>query len=463
MAALQHRAGNFPWKQKIRPIMEQRLIYTVTELTRRIKDALESLFPHIWVEGEISNLRIPSSGHYYFTLKDSQSQLRAVMFRSQNRILPFTPEDGISIICRGRLTVYEPRGDYQLLVETMEPKGKGALQLAFEQLRKKLQAEGLFADGRKRPIPVVPGRLAIITSPTGAAVRDILKVLNRRFANLEILIVPVKVQGDGAAEEISQALYLVNQQHAADVIIIARGGGSLEDLWAFNTEVVARAIGASEIPVISAVGHEIDFTIADFVADLRAPTPSAAAELVVRDKRELLQILSHTRERLNHALQSCLVENNNRIAALSQRLGDPTKRIIQYHLRCDDLRFRLVNTLPRHLRQRKSDLDHYREVLFLHAPRSALHHYRTSLGYLKKGLIAAIERLCQKNRSGLRSGFEKLTALNPVNILQRGYSITRLLPTEELVTSSRQIHRGDTVDVRLSEGEAYCIVDKVIL
>jgi len=215
--------------------MENRLIYTVSELTRQIKDSLEGLFPNIWVEGEISNLRIPSSGHYYFTLKDSQSQIRGVMFRSQQRILPFVPEDGMRVICRGRVNVYEPRGEYQLLVETLEPKGKGALQLAFEQLKKKLQAEGFFNEERKRPIPTLPGKIAIITSPTGAALRDILKILNRRFSNLEILIVPVKVQGDEAPGEIARALTIVNMQHAAEVIIVARGGGSIEDLWAFNT------------------------------------------------------------------------------------------------------------------------------------------------------------------------------------------------------------------------------------
>lgn len=443
--------------------MENRLIYTVTELTVQIKNSLESLFPHIWVEGEISNLRMPSSGHYYFTLKDSQSQLRAVMFRSQNRSLQFIPEDGLNIICCGRINVYEPRGEYQLLIETMEPKGKGALQLAFEQLKKKLEAEGLFDNAHKRSIPQFPGRVAIITSPTGAAVRDILKILGRRFPNLEILIVPVKVQGDEAAEEIARALYLVNQQHAAEVIIVTRGGGSLEDLRAFNTEVVARAIFTSEIPVISAVGHEIDFTIADFVADLRAPTPSAAAELVVRDKKELLRVLSHHRDRLNHGLRSVLIQNKNCISSLSRRLGDPSRRIIQYHIQCDDLRLRLRNTLPRFLRQRKDALGHYREVMFLHAPRSALQQYRSSLGFLKKGLINATQSVCKKNRLGLASCFEKLNALNPLNILQRGYSITRLLPTGEIVKSSLQIHQGDTVDVHLSEGEAYCIVDKVIL
>jgi exodeoxyribonuclease VII large subunit len=443
--------------------MENRLIYTVSELTRQIKDSLEGLFPNIWVEGEISNLRIPSSGHYYFTLKDGQSQIRAVMFRSQQRILPFVPEDGMSVISRGRVNVYEPRGEYQLLIEAMEPKGKGALQLAFEQLKKKLQAEGLFDDDRKRPIPTLPVRIAIITSPTGAALRDILKILNRRFPNLEILIVPVKVQGDEAPGEIARALNIVNIQHAADVIIVARGGGSLEDLWAFNTELVARAIFTSAIPVISAVGHEIDFTIADFVADLRAPTPSAAAELVVRDKQELRRMLSHYSIRLKNALRNCLEQNRNNIGYLSRHLANPAKRIINYQIQCDDLHLRLGKTLPRIVQQRKGDIGHYREVILLYTPRTAIQNYRSTLGYLRKAFINGAEVLLERNSAALKNCCAKLNTLNPLNILQRGYSITRLLPAQEIVKSARQVRTGDTVDVRLSEGEVYCIVDKVIL
>jgi exodeoxyribonuclease VII large subunit len=443
--------------------MENRLIYTVSELTSQIKDSLEGLFPNIWVEGEISNLRIPSSGHYYFTLKDSQSQIRGVMFRSQQRILPFVPEDGMNVICRGRVNVYEPRGEYQLLIETMEPRGKGALQVAFEQLKKRLQAEGLFDDARKRPIPALPDRIAIITSPTGAALRDILKILHRRFPNLEILIVPVKVQGDEAPGEIARALTIVNAQHAADVIIVARGGGSIEDLWAFNTELVARALFTSAIPVISAVGHEIDFTIADFVADLRAPTPSAAAELVVRDKQELLQMLSHYRIRLKNALHNCLEQNRSSVSYLSRHLIDPAKTIVNYQIQCDDLRLRLEKSLPRVVQQRKSDISHYREVILLRTPRTAIQNYRSALVYLKKECMHTAENLLARNTSALKNCIEKIKTLNPLNILQRGYSITRLLPAQELVKSARQVRTGDKLDVRLSEGEVYCIVDKVIL
>ena len=264
-----------------------RRIYSVAELSLEIRNLLERQFPDVWVTGEVSNLRAAGSGHLYFTLKDETAQLRAVCFRNQARYLKFKPQDGLAVIARGRLSVYEARGEYQLYVEFLEPAGLGALQLAFEQLKQKLAAEGLFDPARKKPLPMLPRVIGVVTSPTGAVIRDILRILHRRFRNINVLIYPVKVQGEGAAQEIAQGIEYFNRQAPVDVMIVARGGGSLEDLWAFNEEVVARAIAASKIPVISAVGHETDFTIADFVADLRAPTPSAAAELVVRRKQDL--------------------------------------------------------------------------------------------------------------------------------------------------------------------------------
>ena len=260
----------------------QRKIYSVSELSQQIRNLLEKEFPDVWVVGEVSNFRAASSGHLYFTLKDESAQIRAVCFRNQARYLKFRPQDGISVIARGHLSVYETRGEYQLYIEYLEPAGLGALQLAFEQLKQKLAAEGLFDPGRKKPLPLLPRTVGVVTSPTGAVIRDILRVLRRRFRNMNVMLGPVKVQGEGAAEEIVEGIKTLNRQTGVDVIIVARGGGSLEDLWAFNEEIVARAIAASKIPIISAVGHETDFTIADFVADLRAPTPSAAAALVVR-------------------------------------------------------------------------------------------------------------------------------------------------------------------------------------
>ncbi|MBF8298615.1 MAG: xseA, partial [candidate division NC10 bacterium] len=304
-------------------------IYTVSDLTTEVRALLEDSFSGIWVEGELSNFRHPSSGHMYFTLKDQESQIRVVMFRVANRQLKFQPRDGLAMLVYGALSVYEPRGEYQIVVEYMEPKGLGALQLAFEQLKERLQAEWLFDDSRKRPIPMLPGRIGVITSPTGAAIRDILQVLRRRFAGVDVLIHPVTVQGDQAAPEIVDAIRELNRRGGLDVLIVARGGGSIEDLWAFNEEVVARAIADSKIPVISAVGHEVDYTIADFVADLRAPTPSAAAELVVSKKDELAQRLDDLQARMAGVVRSRLDGLIVRVGGLERhlRLLNPIERI----------------------------------------------------------------------------------------------------------------------------------------
>ncbi len=298
-------------------LFSDRKILTVSRLTALIKGVLEENFEHVWVEGEISNLAMPVSGHLYFTLKDAAAQLRCVMFRASSRALRFKPKDGMGVVVRGRVSLFEPRGEYQLIVEYLEPQGIGALQLAFSQLKERLAKEGLFAEAHKKPIPRLPQRIGVVTSATGAAIHDILNVLNRRFANVEVLIYPVKVQGEGAAREIAQAVKDFNRYGNIDVMIVGRGGGSIEDLWAFNEEVVARAIYHSRIPVISAVGHEVDFTIADFVADLRAPTPSAAAELVVKSKAELdaeLDALSH---RLRQAIHRSLADCRGKVHLLS--------------------------------------------------------------------------------------------------------------------------------------------------
>ena len=297
----------------------ERTILTVSELSERIKIVLEDTFIDLWVEGEISNLRTPASGHSYLTLKDEHSQIRAVLFKMQRRYLRFDPKDGMLVLARGRISLYEPRGEYQLVIDYMEPKGIGALQIAFEQLKVRLAQEGLFDGSRKRPLPMLPRGLGIVTSPTGAVIRDMLQILRRRFANLHICVYPVRVQGDGAAEEVAQGIEVLNRYPGIDVIIVARGGGSLEDLWAFNEETVARAIYVSKVPVISAVGHEIDYTIADFVADVRAPTPSAAAELVIRNKSELHAELQSMAHRLERGMQHRLEALRARLEACQQR------------------------------------------------------------------------------------------------------------------------------------------------
>ncbi|MCK4401817.1 exodeoxyribonuclease VII large subunit [bacterium] len=304
-------------------------IFTVSELTSRIKNLLEESFPSVWVEGEVSNCRMPSSGHIYFTLKDEQSQLKAVFFRGANQRIKFKIEDGLKVLALGNISVYQCRGDYQLIVGLLQPRGIGELQLAFEQLKRKLQKEGLFAPEHKKPIPLFPRRIGIVTSPTGAAIRDILNVINRRFHQVEILINPVKVQGEGAGEEIADAIDEFNETGDMDVLIVGRGGGSMEDLWAFNEEIVARAIYNSNIPVISAVGHEIDFVISDFVADLRAPTPSAAAELVVGEMKQITQKIRDFQTRIISALTNNLSLYKQEIDDFSERIDRTCSHILE--------------------------------------------------------------------------------------------------------------------------------------
>ncbi len=393
-------------------------IYTVSEFTSEVRALLEDSFSGIWVEGEVSNFRTPSSGHMYFTLKDPDSQIQVVMFRTANRQLRFQPRDGLAILVYGQLSVYEPRGQYQIVVEYMEPKGLGALQLAFEQLKERLQAEGLFDDARKRPIPMLPRRIGVITSPTGAAIRDILQVLRRRFAGVDVLIHPVTVQGDQAAPEIVEAIRELNRRGGLDVLIVARGGGSIEDLWAFNEEIVARAIADSKIPVISAVGHEIDYTIADFVADLRAPTPSAAAELVVSKQDELAQRLDDLQARMTGVIRSTL-------HALVVRLAG----------------------LHRHLR--------------LLSPMERIRMQRRHLMELWKDLTGWAERRLAVLNGQLQAAAGKLDALSPLAILGRGYSICLRLPGHEIVKESRVVAAGDEVEVRLHRGRLRCGIREV--
>ncbi|MBI2903157.1 MAG: exodeoxyribonuclease VII large subunit [Candidatus Methylomirabilis oxyfera] len=393
-------------------------IYTVSDLTGEIRVLLEDSFSGIWIEGEVSNFHHHSSGHMYFTLKDHESQIRAVMFRQQNRQLRFQPLDGLAMLLYGVLSVYERRGEYQVIVEYMEPKGLGALQLAFEQLKERLQAEGLFDDSRKRPIPMLPGRIGVITSPTGAAIRDILHVLRRRFAGVDVLIYPVTVQGDQAPPEIVDAIRELNRRGGLDVLIVARGGGSIEDLWAFNEEVVARAIAESKIPVISAVGHEVDYTIADFVADLRAPTPSAAAELVVSKKDELAQRLDDLQARMSGVIRS-------RLDALIMRVGG-----LERHLR-------LLNPMERIRMQRRR------------------------LTALWKDLAGWADRRLVVVNGELKAAAGKLDSLSPLAILSRGYSICMRLPGHEIVKESAELLVGDEVEVRLHRGRLHCDVREI--
>jgi exodeoxyribonuclease VII large subunit len=407
-----------------------RAVLTVSELTRRLQEVLEERFPAVWVEGEISNFRLYGSGHAYFTLKDAESQIRAVLFRNRGRRIKFEPADGLHVIAFGGIEVYAQRGEYQMVVELLEPKGLGALQLAFEQLKARLSAEGLFDQARKRELPRFPRKIGIVTSTSGAAIRDMLRVIGRRFGELHIVIAPCRVQGEGAAEEIAQGVRDLNALGGVDVIIVGRGGGSLEDLWAFNEEMVARAIAGSKVPVISAVGHEVDFTIADFVADLRAPTPSAAAELVVREKQAVVDSLGQLRARLERQAARPLRDLERRVDELTARLR----------------------------REMRSELGraNHRVVLATRALRASdpvarVARDRHRLENLQSRLLTSLSRRCDRARYGLQTAVGRLDSLSPLKVLGRGYSLTRTA-TGEIVHSPDQVRFGDAIRVLLHRG-----------
>jgi exodeoxyribonuclease VII large subunit len=439
-----------------------RRVLTVSELTRAVKDTLEGRFGGLWVEGEISNLRMHTSGHVYFTLKDEEAQVRAVLFRSRARRVRFEPADGLHVLAFGRLDVYAVRGEYQLVCEVLEPKGLGALQLAFEQLKARLDAEGLFDAARKRPLPALPRRVGLVTSPTGAAVRDFLRVVTRRFAGLQVLVCPVRVQGDTAAGEIAEALATLNRRGDLDVIVVARGGGSLEDLWAFNEEAVARAIAGSKIPVISAVGHETDVTIADFVADLRAPTPSAAAELVVREKAELARHVATLGTRLARAMAQRTGRLGDRLAEIRRRrvLTDPGRPLRDWARRADDLGARLGRAMTRHDARVRERLERAARALRPALLRGPLGHRRELAAQLGGRLARALRGETARRRRAVEALAAQLDGLSPLACLARGFAIA-LLPSGEVITRADRVTRGERVTVRLHEGRLDCRVEDV--
>ncbi|MBW2637570.1 MAG: exodeoxyribonuclease VII large subunit, partial [Deltaproteobacteria bacterium] len=408
-------------------------ILTVTELTANIKALLETSFGLLWVTGEVSNLRRPASGHVYFTLKDEASQIRAVIFRPAVAKIGFALEDGMEIVCRGRLNVYHLRGEYQIVIDAAEPRGVGALQMAFEQLKRRLDEEGLFDPSRKKRIPFLPRRIGVVTSSTGAAIRDILNITGRRFPSVDILIAPVRVQGVEAPPEICDAISRLNAIPDIDVIIVTRGGGSLEDLFPFNDERVARAIVSSEIPVISAVGHEIDFTISDFVADLRAPTPSAAAELVVPERRELTGLLGSLDTRLTNGWKKKTERSRESISFLRERLRDPGKKIADLRIRIDDQSFRIAEDMRRIL-ARKNDLLLYAGRLLMRAnPAEEVRDYRLAVENLKKSVIAGTRFYLKNTKNRLERELVMLESLNPLSVLKRGYGIVKRIPEGSIV------------------------------
>lgn len=437
-----------------------RYLLTVSELTREIKSVLEEKFHDVWVEGEISNLRIPPSGHLYFTLKDDFSQIRAVIFRMRSRAIRFVPEDGLHIVCRGRVSLYEKRGEYQLIIEEMEPKGIGALQLAFLQLKERLEKEGLFDISHKKPIPAFPQTIGIVTSPTGAVIQDMIQIIQRRFENVAILLYPVRVQGEGASDEIAEGIRYFNRMKKADVIILGRGGGSLEDLWAFNEEKVARAIYHSRIPVISAVGHETDYTISDFVADLRAPTPSAAAELVVKDKKDLERHLQYLRNRLGNQISALLGEIRADLSYLNKSLPDLKKRVEDYLLRLDDLLNRSRKSLFWDLKRKGEKGIYLVQRLELRSPLHTIRNLESSILEIRNRLNRSIRHSIEIRKETLRGMFGKLESLSPLAILERGYSITRKYPLLQILRDVSEVKSGDRVEVKLYRGTLLCGIEK---
>ena len=485
-------------------LMPEKHVWRVSEITLRLCDVLEAEFPDVWVEGEVSNFRTAQSGHLYFTLKDEKAQIRCVCFRDQVRGLRFRPEDGLKVTVRGGVSVYETRGEYQIYISHIEPVGLGALQLAFEQLTKRLQAEGLFDAERKRPIPALPRRIGIVSSPQGAAIRDILRVLRRRFPNLHVLLFPVKVQGDGAAEEIVRAIRHFNRAELVDVMIVARGGGSLEDLWAFNEEIVARAIAASGIPIITGIGHETDTTVADFVADLRAPTPSAAAEIVVRTRAEfekqiddctraLVQhvryFFSEQRHRLRdltahrafrrpgeivrrrgqhldelnqllaHGLRAEIVRIRRRVNASAIRLArlDLHGRVKLFRLRLErrsgDLNSALERAVARQ-RRRYALLQLRMATVDLRARVSLL---RRRLDQRSNELASLMRRHLSVTRRKWETAAVRLEERSPFQLLERGYAIA-YDAQGRVLRSTAQVGEGDEISVRVSQGQIGAVV-----
>lgn len=424
-------------------------IISVSDLNKMVRGQLETKFNLIWVKGEISNFKAHTSGHFYFSLKDSKAQVSAVMFKGFNQGLKFKPTDGLEVIVRGKITVYEPRGSYQVFCELMEPVGAGALQLAFEQLKKKLEAEGLFAPEKKRALPPLPKHVAIVTSPTGAAIRDILNILGRRFKGLRVTVVPALVQGAGAAPSICEALKKAQMLPDIDVMIVGRGGGSIEDMWCFNDENVARAIASCRVPIISAVGHEIDFTIADFVADLRAPTPSAAAELVVRNTAELVDTLKSLRLRLWKTWQHTMQMKKQSLLHASQRLVDPKRYLQELMQRCDELTFRLENGLKNVMNVKQQKVLLLLSRLGSPAEQLKLRKQRLEKSYEKLAMLMRAQYQRQKHQVERVVGV--LDSLSPLKVVSRGYAVVR--SGTSVIRSAKQVKVNEQLSVQLAEGK----------
>jgi len=435
-------------------------LLTVSALTRQIRSTLEQNFPSLWVEGEISNLRCPSSGHRYFTLKDQSSQIRAVLFRSQVERLKFALQDGLEVFVLGRVSVYEPRGDYQLLLETVEPKGIGALQLAFIQLKAKLEVEGLFEPSRKKSLPPYPQRIGLVTSLFGAAIHDLLTIIHRRWPLAQVLIAPVAVQGDEAAGQIVGAIQALNELGELDVLIVGRGGGSLEDLWAFNEEIVVRAIASSRIPVVSAVGHETDVTLTDLVADCRAPTPSAAAELVVPDCFTVRHHLGHHQVRLERSMKSMIAARTVQVQVQAGRLPEPRLMLGKFVQQVDDLERQLYVRMKHWCRNLQMLLLSHQSAIWERNPLYEIHRQQRALVERGTHLVRGISGCILGKRHQTELWVSQLNQLSPLAVLARGYSIVHSLRDGKVVKKSTDVSAGESIRARLHEGALICLVQR---
>jgi len=440
-------------------------IYSVSRLNRTVRGLLEDVFQQVWVEGEISNLRRISSGHWYFTLKDAQAQVSCAMFRGQNRLLRFSPRDGMQVLVRGRVGLYEARGNYQVVVEHMEEGGEGALLRAYEELKNRLDREGLFDDDHKRPLPSLPRRIGIITSAGGAALRDVLSVLRRRFPAIPVLVYPSAVQGREAPAQLRAALTQALQRRECDVLLLTRGGGSLEDLWAFNDEALARLIHAATIPIVSAVGHEIDFTIADFVADQRAPTPSAAAELLSPDQQGIITALQRYQQRIAVAMQRGIDQRSRLVLTLEQRLqrAHPGRRLEAGSQRLDELSERLQRLIAQRLQQSRRQLESLQGRLRQQDPSQHLQRLDEHCNGLEQRLHSALQGGMERRRFRLEKAMATLQVVSPLATLERGYAIVTRDQDDKLLQHADQVEVGDRISARLAHGELQCRVEKRIV
>ena len=452
----------------------QQATLTVSQLNRRARQLLETHLPLVWVEGEISNISRPGSGHWYLTLKDEQAQVRCAMFRNRNSMVQFVPANGTQVLVRCRVSIYEGRGDFQLIIEHMEEAGHGALQRQFDELKRRLAEEGLFSEDHKQPLPYLPSRIGLITSPTGAAIRDILSVIQRRFPAIPVTVFPSIVQGKtntgkSAANELTDQIHYANEiaadetrKHShCDVLILSRGGGSIEDLWAFNEEVLARAIYNSKIPIVSAVGHEVDFTIADFVADYRAPTPSAAAEILTPDGSELMANFKGYEQLLTDTILRNIQIQSQQVDSLSRQLRHPGERLAHYQTQLQNLKTRLKQTLAVNLNHQNNRIQNLLGQLYQHHPSQQLEKLHLQLDALQQRLHSGMANLLEQKKLRWENSAQLLNTVSPLNTLQRGYAIV-MNEEQHVIRHTKEINPGDQISTKLVDGSLLCTVDDII-